>query len=317
MPLYITILNLNSFKRLLDLLSACKDYSTKAKVSHPSRRRLSSDFDSQVSEPPSKKPKVEKSENSNPSIVFPDNPVVTAIPYDRSPSRTLVSLLNNNNIYTNGMLIENDVVINSENIPPNAENNGNWQQPTYFTIPATLKPVGKPGSPAHNITTMLVSPLSNPLSIPKSGLYQIIPVQCHSVVERNESSVSPGQATLMAKGQKSSSEGYKMPEKSVIPLLMRPPIVTVTSPSVAISPTPSSLKNFTDSPVNYQQLNGNYQEFVTPPHVLYRNFSKPPANPIIFPKMTPETPSSSGPISQSVLTNVTRKLMALQKEDTI
>ena len=104
---------------------------------------------------------------------------------------------------------------------------------------------------------------------------------------------------------------------AVMSLMMRPSIVTVRSPSIVISPKAVIRKSDPSLIFNQQSHNEDYPEFITPPHVLAMCNSKPPANPIIFPKMTPETPSSSTEESYSMLNTVTRKLMSLQGEESI
>lgn len=347
---------------LLDLLTVCKTVPVKDNATVSSRRRLSSDFDKQPGEnqiiqlakkqkttidpermiancilQKAKKQKIAEVENmiANCIATIPTTPDVSeknSSTLKEIPAQTLIGkVITDKNTNTTTVssykpkvrLSDGKMMLPPETNPEKSTNNGVWQQATYFTIPATLQPVAKPGSPRQSITTMLVSPISNPISIPKSGLYQIIPVQCHSaVVEKNDSSTimtaSQQPATLVARQINTKPDGIKIPENTPIPIMLRP-AVSVTSSPVTISPKPASLKNFTDSPtpINQAQLNGNYSEFVTPPHVPQTHYGKPPANPIIFPKMTPETPSSTGPIAQSVLTNVTRKLMSLQQDDNL
>lgn len=190
--------------------------------------------------------------------------------------------------------------------------NGKWQQPAYLTIPAHLKKSGNVTTESQSISPMLISPVGRPISMTKNGLYQIIPVQCQPYSENREGSILrtfnvPLVVNQQPPTMKSSSAS------PVTPIMMRAPVVTMPSPSVLISPKTVLRKNISDATLPTSQMSENYTEFVTPPHVFIRGIAgKPPANPIIFPKMTPETPSTEPYPS---LNAVTRKLMSLQQEN--
>ena len=53
-----------------------------------------------------------------------------------------------------------------------------------------------------------------------------------------------------------------------------------------------------------------FSELITPPHGNSNLWCKPPAKPIVFPKMTPETPTSTSFLTCSMLTGVNRKILA-------
>ena len=108
-------------------------------------------------------------------------------------------------------------------------------------------------------------------------------------------------------------------------MLMRQPLVAVNSPNVLLSPRNQQqmMKKSAPSPIaemlTTQQIAEKYPEYFTPPNHMQQNVgggvvtagNKPAANPIIFPKMTPETPSSE---PKNALNAVTRKLMSFQNE---
>lgn len=175
-----------------------------------------------------------------------------------------------------------------------------------------LKATSCPQTPVTNrlCQPILVSTVGTPMSIQKaSGLYQIIPIQCKQM-NKNEKTIPVfiGQQQVQQGVQRPSTT----PSTNVVTMLMRPPIVTVTSPSVLLSPRNPTFQKKQGTDLT-NQISEGYPEYFTPPHVLINSGNgKPPANPIIFPKMTPETPSSD---PKSVLTAVTRKLMSLHNEE--
>ena len=190
---------------------------------------------------------------------------------------------------------------------------GKCQQSAYLTIPASFKILPTSGTETK-LSPMLVSPLGAPVSFAKNGLYQIVPVQCQPFINTNERPATQVFKVPLLTNQKQQNLQSPSPT-SVMPMMMRPPIVTVRSPSVVIPPKTIVRKSDLGLVLNQQQLNENYPEFVTPPHVLVGGSNKPPATPILFPRMTPETPSST--MDLSVLNTVTRKLMSLHGEENI
>lgn len=157
---------------------------------------------------------------------------------------------------------------------------------------------------------LIVSNLTNPISLQKAnGVYLI---QCKTLQGDKPIHAVPVVLGQKAQGQHNLNQVNTTPSSGMVTMLMRQPIVTVTSPSVLLSPRNQILKKPGNEVSNNQQAAEKYPEYFTPPHAVLHANGKPAANPIIFPKMTPETPSSD---PKSVLNAVTRKLMSFQNEE--
>ena len=179
-------------------------------------------------------------------------------------------------------------------------------------------------------------PLNNKANGTATGnVFQIIPIQCKplkTTVSQDKSihavplMLSPQSQQHQVGGRIATSFATTQAGNNVLTMLMRQPLVTVNSPTVILSPRNQILKKTTSptstptggvqqSPVaemlTTQQIVEKYPEYFTPPH-NGMTIGKPGANPIIFPKMTPETPSSE---PKGTLNAVTRKLMSFQNEE--
>jgi hypothetical protein len=162
--------------------------------------------------------------------------------------------------------------------------------------------------------------LLSSLSKTNGGVFQIIPIQCKPLKGIRDKPIHAvpvvlGQQAQTQNGQQQHCVTAMSPvSNNVLTMLMRPPVVSATSPaSVLLSPRNPVLKKPNAELFTGQQIMEKYPEYFTPPHSLFQNPSgKPAANPIIFPKMTPETPSSN---PKGALNAVTRKLMSFQNEE--
>ena len=108
---------------------------------------------------------------------------------------------------------------------------------------------------------------------------------------------------------------------SDVPMVLKIPVQIKTGVSAKTSAySGQPLKTNTNiQQVGTRELNSEHKKlywsnnnpaFVTPPHVTHLSELKPPAAPILFPRMTPETPSDSVVLPDSTtLHSVTRKLM--------
>ena len=162
-----------------------------------------------------------------------------------------------------------------------------------------------------------------------ANVFQIIPIQCKPLKTVHD---KPIHAVPLVLGQQpnnvgavSSNNNQQANNNNVLTMLMRQPLVAVNSPNVLLSPRNQQqmMKKSAPSPIaemlTTQQIAEKYPEYFTPPNHMHQNIgggvvtagNKPAANPIIFPKMTPETPSSE---PKNALNAVTRKLMSFQNE---
>ena len=107
---------------------------------------------------------------------------------------------------------------------------------------------------------------------------------------------------------------------SNVPMVLKIPVQIKTGVSATAAYSGQPLKSNTNiqqggtRELNSEQKklywSNNNPAFVTPPHVNQLSGLKPPAVPILFPRMTPETPSDSVVLPDSTtLHSVTRKLM--------
>ena len=160
-----------------------------------------------------------------------------------------------------------------------------------------------------------------------ANVFQIIPIQCKPLkTVQHDKQIHAVPLVLNHQHQPQTggaASSTNQGNNNVLTMLMRQPLVTVNSPTVLLSPRKHILKKSAHSPVadtlTTQQIAEKYPEYFTPPNHMRQIIGggggvggKPAANPIIFPKMTPETPSSE---PKGALNAVTRKLMSFQNEE--
>lgn len=292
------IFSLTQILRLIELLSSANNpLAALAKPVKP-RRSLSNDFNNDTVCLPAKKIKLDESTTE----AYSDQEKL------EEPAASLVALKpllsyggdqQQQNCKTQSVSKQLTAVTSTKNLPkylPLQVATNNLQSGQSTVIPQHTTVTNRLCQP------ILVSAVGNPMSLQKGGgLYQIIPLQCKPM-NKNDKPIP------VFIGQQQLQQGSQCPanisSSNVVTMLMRPPIVTVTSPSVLLSPRNATVTS---------QISDKYPEYFTPPHPFFNGANgKPPANPIIFPKMTPETPTSD---PKSVLTAVTRKLMSLQNDE--
>lgn len=160
----------------------------------------------------------------------------------------------------------------------------------YLAIPTSFKPLTTTGNKC--LTPMMVTTLTSPVAtVTKNGIFHVFPMN------NTRSTASSLTVPLMLKLNPSQVLGST---KNMYPIFMHAPIKTILSKSAKENVLPNQL------------INNNTASYLTPPHVNATFSGKPPASPITFPKMTPETPSASTAVPVSVLNTVTRKLMSFK-----
>ncbi|XP_065670598.1 transcription factor E2F7 isoform X2 [Hydra vulgaris] len=133
---------------------------------------------------------------------------------------------------------------------------------------------------------------------------------CLPVVGKKAQLISPRSVTSLSRVLMQppvTSRNVKLQGKSVI-------TVSTNSKIQCISPMVTLNGSVNERNYVSKQLQ-NYPELCTPPQVIKNDpDGKPLATPILFPKMTPETPSAENIVPHAVLNTVTRKLMSLHSD---
>jgi len=306
------VIHLQTFANNLSTTSQAQPLATTVKVhlaTRPNlRRSLSGDFDENALVSPSKKIKLDSQQQQQLQVTkatTTNTPMINGIQAPLTALKPLLSYV-------------------ASQAAHNVANN----QPTNFKISKV---------PANLITNITAAPkafqknlkfdskqpcrpilVSSSLSLPKSngGVYQIIPIHCKPLKTLGDKPIravpvvlnqhtNPQPAANFTGNSPATSQA-----NNVLTMLVRQPIVTVNSPQVIVSPRNQVFKKQGTEMLSTQQLADKYPEYFTPPHMP--NAGKPAANPIIFPKMTPETPSSD---PKCTLNAVQRKLMSFQSEE--
>ena len=290
-------------------------------TSNKLQRSLSGDFDKKDGCSPAKKIKVELHHQSQlPAaqlLLSPQGTTksATSLPVPQIPSQEIpLTALKPLLSYSDNQNTNQPKKIAVASIQPNQRPIPN--SPNLFASLVASKPV--------KTVTVDNSKPCRPLLVPNlsktnGGVFQIIPIQYKPLKGVRDKPIHAvpvvlGQQPQAQNGQQQQQHGVTAMSpvsNNVLTMLMRPPIVTVTSPSVLLSPRNSVLKK-PAAELLTQQIIEKYPEYFTPPHNMQNPGGKPAANPIIFPKMTPETPSSE---PKGALNAVTRKLMSFQNED--
>ena len=268
------------------------------------RRSLSGDFNENASLSPCKKIKMDSKQQQQPQVTKATSPTTPVVNGTQAPLTALKPLLS----YVASQAANNQSTnVKISKVPANLITNITaapkaFQKNLKFDNKQPCRPI-------------LVS---SSLSLPKSngGVYQIIPIHCKPLKTLGDKPIravpvvlnqhtSPQPAAAFTGNTAATSQA-----NNVLTMLVRQPIVTVNSPQVIVSPRNQVFKKQGTEMLSTQQLADKYPEYFTPPHMP--NAGKPAANPIIFPKMTPETPSSD---PKCTLNAVQRKLMSFQNEE--
>nr|QOY46830.1 E2F transcription factor 7 [Hydra vulgaris] len=301
---------------LLELLSACRSDGFKRTL----RRSLSSEFDADHITP-EKKLKIDVSLNDT--------------------NATDVNLESNSDIPIQFARVSSAVPAIYSVLAPSSQNQLKNSESLLHDV--NTKSCQKSSSPdSRNLTcskqsmsVIVKKPLlSSTVESSNTNYYQVVPVRypcsnkmqhhqlvqlpivlqqkpvCLPVVSKKAQLISPRSVTSLSRVLMQppvTSRNVKFQGKSVITVSTNSKIQCI-SPMVTLNGSVSE-RNYVSKHLQ------NYPELCTPPQVIKNDpDGKPLATPILFPKMTPETPSAENIVPHAVLNTVTRKLMSLHSD---
>ena len=306
---------------LLELLSACRSDGSKRTL----RRSLSSEFGADKSTP-EKKLKIDISENIKVSGVNSESKSGNAIQIQRLSSSSAVPV-----IYP--VLVPSHHQNFSENLLHDVSHTTMLRSVQKNSSPELASTTCSKQSIAVTVKKPVLASTMNMSTTSNMSYYQVVPIRYNQYSNKMQQHLVQLPIVLQ---QKPGCLPLVVKKAPVVPshninsinrVLMQPPVPMRNAKfhgrSVISVSTKSKMPQCISPKVTltgstYEGVSKhlkNYPELCTPPQVIKNDpDGKPAAAPILFPKMTPETPSAENLVPHAALNTVTRKLMSLHSD---